>query len=227
MPNGYLPVRELDLLTWSKELSTKLLASPEYYGVTALQANAYDEVQVAFASAYAVAHDPTTRIKANLVAKNNTKKALIDATRPLVAFLQASPVMTDEKRGMLGIPIRDREPTPVPVPSEHPELTVVAVMSRTIRIKLRSTSSEGRGRPAGVAGATVYYAVGESFPQEIEGWMFKGNVSVTTFDLTIPVTVPGGSKVWLAAAWYNAKAQSGPACQPVETAIAGGLAQAA
>ncbi len=227
MPHGdYIPNREGDLLSWSSNLANILLASPNY-GLTAQQVADYCQLQLAFANALAVARNPMTQGRRSVMAKNDRKRALIDTTRKLVAVMQAWPEMTDQKRLALGIPMRDRASTPVHAPSEHPELDVLAVMGRTIKIRLRPPCGQGRGRPAGILGATVFYAVGQGYPQATEAWHFVGNVSATTFNMSIPAKVAGGSRVWLMAAWVNAKLQSGPTCPPVHTHIAEGMVRAA
>jgi hypothetical protein len=144
-----------------------------------------------------------------------------------VKVIQAWPEMTDTKRAQLGITVPDRTSTPVPVPETSPRLEVIAVMGRQIKLKLRPSEGGGRAKPDGVTGANLFYTVGEDYSQDIETWQFKGGQSKTTVTLNIPDSVPGGSKVWLTAQWFNRKAQTGPACPPVETRIAGGLSQAA
>jgi len=226
MPS-YLPTREAELLSWAQDFSGFINAFPANYGLTAEEADAYTVLVTAYAAAYGVATNAATRTRPTIATKNTTKKNLIVATRPLVAKVQIFPGTTDSMRRDLRITVRDTEPTPVPIPETSPRLEVAAVTGRTIKINLRPAEGEGRAKPVGVKGATVYYAVGEDYPQDISAWTFKGNTSLTTLDMTIPESVPGGSKVWLTAAWFNSKSQAGPATPPVETRIAGGLSQAA
>ena len=231
MPS-YLPTREAELLTWAQGFSGFINAGPEAYGLTIEEAAAYTATLTAFADAYATANNAGTRTSANIQAKNTAKTNLIAATRPLVNTIQAYPGTTDQMRADLRITIRDTTNTPVPVPESTPSLSVVAVSGQTIKVNLRAREEDGspserRARPTGVNGAAVYYATGEDYPQDIAGWTFKGNTSKTTFDITIPDSVPAGSKVYLTAQWFNTKSQTGPACPPVETSIARGLSQAA
>lgn len=227
MASNYLPSREADLLSWSADFSALINAAPATYGLTVEEADDYLTVQAAFANAYGVATNAGTRTRPTVEAKNTAKTNLVDATRPLVAKIQIFPGTTDAMRRDLRITVRDTDPTPVPVPDTSPRLEVVAVMGRQINIRLRPAEGDGRAKPDGVKGASVYYATGEDYPEDLEAWKFKGNQTLTTITVTIPDTVPGGTKVWLTAAWFNTKAQSGPATPPVETRIAGGLSQAA
>ncbi len=219
----YLPSREADLLTWTKNLSTKLLASPEYFGLVVQQANDYDEVQSAFASAYTIAQDPGSRIKANIKVKNQKKEALIAATRPLVAILQASPMMTDEKRDLLAIPIRDREPTPVNPPTVAPATTIQKVTGQTVTMTIFDpTSSTKRKKLPDTIGAWVYSFVGEDYPTDPLLWEFHGLASKYTYDVTFH-SAPSGSRVWVCAAWVTLKGETGPVSLPIATNVVGGM----
>jgi hypothetical protein len=46
-------------------------------------------------------------------------------------------------------------------------------------------------------------------------------------DVEFPADAANGATVWLTAFWFNPRAQSGPACQPISTNIPGGLSMAA
>ncbi|MBB6429774.1 hypothetical protein [Algisphaera agarilytica] len=227
MGTNYLPSREAELLSWALNFSNLVEADPPAYGLTEPQTTAFGAQVVDFQQRYNVCQDPGTRTPTKVQEKNDAKKGLIAAARSLVRIVQGYPGTSDSMRRDLDITIRDMDPTPVPVPETSPELTVVVVQGRKITIKLRSAENSGRARPSGVKGATLYYTTGEDYPQDINAWHFKGMQSRTTIEVTIPDTVPGGTKVWLTAQWANTKLQSGPACPPVETRIAGGLSQAA
>ncbi|XAL98785.1 hypothetical protein OT109_14495 [Phycisphaeraceae bacterium D3-23] len=227
MATTFPPSREADLVAWALNWSTLTVADPVAYGLDATQATDFRALYIAYNALYTACNDNGTRTPTKVQEKKTAKKTLVTEARRLIAIVQAFPGTTDAMRRDLDISIRDYEPTPVPVPEVSPSLEVTAVVGRTIKLKLSPSSGEGRAKPTGVMGATLYYAVGEDYPQELSGWIFKGNTTQMKVDATIPAEVPGGSKVWITAAWFNSKAQAGPACAPVETRIAGGLSQAA
>ncbi len=218
----YLPPREVDLLGWSRNLASKLLASPEDYGISPQQATEYDVVQLAYANAYTVANDPSSRIKANIKVKNQKKEALIAATRPLVAFLQAWPGMTNEKRLALEIPIRDRGSTPIGRPTVAPATRVETVMGQTVTLCIFDpTSSRKRAKVKGAIGAWVYSFVGEDYPTDPLLWEFQGTASKYTYEVKFH-NAPSGSRVWLCAAWVTLKGEAGPVSMPIATYVVGG-----
>ena len=225
------PAKEAELLAWSSNFASKIAATPTVYGLTAAQATAYAALHSTFSAAYVLAIEPDTNSRTAIQAKNTAKENLMSApggARELVAIVQAFPGTTDEMRVELGLKVRDVEPTPVPVPRTAPALTIVSTVGRTVKVRLRDIDNpDRRGMPDGVDGASVLSFVGDEAPDDPMEWSLLMNVSRTSFDVEFPLTVPGGSKVWLTAFWFNQRKESGPAAAFQSTNIAGGLAQAA
>jgi hypothetical protein len=230
MPNStdFLPSRESDLVTWSTNFSTLITANPVIYGLDLGQAAAYAALHAAFIAAYQTANDPSTRTPSAIVSKNDAKDALIASARDLAGIAQNFPGITDVLRSDLGITVPDTEPTPILPPSDPPGMDIISAVGRTVRLRLHDFNSPAsRGKPDGVAGAAVFSFVGDTAPVELDDWQFEGNTTRTSVDVEFAPEVPNGSTVWLTAFWFNPRAQSGPAAQPLSTNIPGGLAQAA
>jgi hypothetical protein len=146
----------------------------------------------------------------------------------LVDIVQAFPGTTDEMRGELGLRIPDSGPTPIPAPAVAPDLSILSVMGRTVKMRLRDQENpDRRGKPDGVEGSTVLYFVGETAPADPSSWLFAMNSSKTLFDFEIPATVAAGAKVWLTAFWFNNRKQPSPAATPESMRVSEGLSQAA
>lgn len=226
MSRDYLPSNDAVLLSWSANFSAKITATPTAYGLVAAQATAYAALDTAFASALATATDPSTRTKATIAAKNTAKSPLKASARDLVKIIQAFPSLTNEQRIDLGITVRNN-PSPINPPEDPPVLEVVSALGRILKVKLHSIDSSRRGKPAGVAGASLFSFVGSAPPADISMWTFEGSISKTTFDVEFAPTVAAGAQVWLTAFWYSPRAQSGPACTPISAYIAGGVVASA
>ena len=124
--------------------------------------------------------------------------------------------------------MRDTDPTPVPPPAEMPVIDIVSVVGWTMRLRLHNGDSTRRRKPAGVQGAYVFTYTGETPPTDVNAWKFEGSTSKTETKIIFPTTLAVGTKIWLTAAWVNAKLQTGPATVPISTQINyGGLSQAA
>ncbi len=222
MATTYLPTRESQLLSFSQNMSDKLVADPAGFGLDAADATAYQATQQAFAAAYALLQVPETRTSPNVADKNTKKKALIDHTRSLVKIMQAWPDMTNFKRKELQITVPDVEPSPVPVPKTMPRITILSTLGRTVHFKVNDVDETRRGKPPEVAAAMIYRWIGENPPSDLGQWHFEGATTTAKQTLTVPADTPAGSQLAITALWVNNKMQPGPACQPVILNVAGG-----
>jgi hypothetical protein len=221
MGTSFLPTTDNALLAWSLNFSTLISATPTTYGLSATQATAYATLHSQYSAALATATNPTTRTKANVAAKNTARDALKTDARLLAKIVDGQATVTNQQRIQLGLNVRT-VPTPVPVPSLPPEMDIVSVVGRTVKIRVHNSATTKRARPAGVTGTTIFSYVGATPPNDVTAWTFQGNTSKTVVDIAFGNTLAAGSQVWLCAFWYNGKGQSGPACTPVTTYLAGG-----
>ena len=100
--------------------------------------------------------------------------------------------------------------------------------TRTIRIRLHNETVLRRKKPEGVKGATVFYHVGETAPEQLSAWTFHESTTKTILNVDLPASVEPGSKVWFTSFWFNPRSQSGPDCTPMSTFLQfGGLSMAA
>lgn len=221
------PAKDSELLSWSDNFDTKITATPAAFGLTAGQAAAYNTLHLAYRSAYQTAINPNTNSKANVNAKKSAKQSLLygdGGAWELVNIVQAFPGTTNIMRGELGLRIPDVSPTPIPPPEQPPLLSIMSTSGRTMTIRLRDKENpDRRGKPVGVAGATVLYYVGENTPADPSQWMFLLNESRTQFFADIPPVVPAGAKVWVTAFWFNNRKQSGPVASAESTRVDDGI----
>lgn len=218
--NTYIPTREADLITWSNNFNARINGDPGLYGLTDVQANAYDVLHTAWVAAYQTANENSTRTPSAITTKNDAKEALIDGPggiRQLVAIIQAFPDTTNTQRTDLGITIRNNEPTPVPVPDSIPVIEFTSVNGNRVNIRVHDNEAAGRGKPEGVTGVYVYSYVGEDSPTQINDWKFEGSSGKTELAIEFPASVQPSTKVWVCAAWVNGKFQTGEATPAVFT----------
>jgi len=225
---SYIPSREAELLGWSTNFDSKINADPTIYGLTIEQAGEYNTLHNAYRTAYQVAIEPDTRTQSTIIAKNDAKKALIQKARELAQIVQKYPGTTNVMRSDLGITVPDDEPTPVPVPEDPPAVEIKSRYGKTATLRMHDVNnSTKRGKPPYVTGASVFSFVGEEAPDDLGQWKFEGNTGKTEVEVTFPPMVPGGSKVWFTAFWFNSRKESGPASAPVSARLGDGLSQAA
>jgi len=222
VPNGFLSLSDAGLLAWTVNFNTLINADPTAYGLTVEQAAEYATLSDAYASAYQTAVDPGTRTRGKVQAKNTAKAALKDRARLLAKVIEGQVGVTDEQKIDLGLNVR-KAPAPIPPPETAPDIDIVSVSGRRVKIRLHNADNTKRAKPAGVAGASVFSFVGEAPPSDTAAWKFEGNTTRTVVDVDIDPSAQPGAKVWFTAFWFNPRAQSGPAANPVATNVQFGV----
>lgn len=216
----YLPRRDADYKTWTDTFLAVLTASPSAYPITTAQLDRLAELTGSFNAAFQRARAKETRGGSAVFAKDTARSLLTAEIRTLVRIIQASPTVSDQMRYDLGITVPKPEPTPVPDPTERPRVDIESVIERTVNALIHSATT--RGKEAGTQCAWVYSFVGDDYPSDPTHWQFQGATTRARHSVTFPSSVPAGAKVWICAAWVNAKGVSGPISAPVPINLQGG-----
>jgi hypothetical protein len=231
MAADFIPANDAELLTFSAAFSEKITLAPTSYGLVAGNATTLASLQSAYASSLAAAVDPETRGGSTVFAKAQARVNLVAYIRLLARAIQGTISVTNQQRYELGLTVRKVEPTPIPAPAFAPTVDVRSVTGTTVRIRLHDAQNPTRrGKPYGVAGASVFSYVGTggaSAPAELTAWKFEGNCTRTVVDVVFPAETTPGAKIWICAFWFNPRTQQGPTSEPVSTRVQGGLASAA
>jgi hypothetical protein len=220
--HGFLPRTDGALLAWSLSFSQKISQSPELFGLTPQQSQAYEQLHLAFAQALELCA-PSIRNKVAVVRKNDARSALRTNAKLLSLLIHGQPDVTDAQKISLGLNVR-KAPTATPPPASAPGLDVVAVRFNTVTVRLYQAGTDTglRGRPRGTSGAMIFRFTGEEPPTDAGDWRFHALCSATITDITFdPDTVPG-SRVWFSACWFNSRKQIGPMSAPIGTTLQGG-----
>lgn len=213
---------DAELYTGSQNFSTKISATPALYGLDAAQAAAYAAKNAVYEDTYVIAINPDTRTKSAVAAKNAAKKALKAMAADLAKVIDGTPTVTDAQKIDLGLNVR-KAPSPVPVPTVRPGVDLVSSVNRTVTIHIHdSASSAKRGKPAGATAAWVYSFVGASYPSDPTLWDFQGATTKAKHEIVFANDLPGGTQVWVCAAWINGKQEAGPTSVPITTNLQGG-----
>jgi hypothetical protein len=222
-----VPTRDSALATFAPNFATILSGSPTTYNVTAAQCTTLTTASTNFVTAYNACRAEGMRSKSLTAAKEAAKAALLlPLLRPMYAQVAALTSVTDAQKIALGITVR-RHPAPQPAPSTAPAVNVVFVRGRTVRLRLRdAASTTRRGKPVGVASATILSYVGTTPPADLAGWRFEANVTHTLVDVSFAAATAPGAQVWFTVFWSNRKDQPGPACDPVGTYLQPGSVSA-
>ena len=220
-----VPTQINELVEYSTNFDTRANASPQTFNLTTQQTDSYSAVHLPFIvaeQALADARASGTRSASLTAARDAAKRDLLKVARELYAFVAASTNVTDADKILLGVRVTDRTPSPVPVPISAPGVDVVAAAGTTVVVRIHGGASGRRGKPAGCVAAWVYSFVGPQYPSDPAAWDFNGATTGGTFAIEFPDSVPGGSQVWVCAAWINPRQEAGPTSTPVTTRVQGG-----
>lgn len=224
---NWFPTRQQELLPFAENIATKITAAPGDYGVLAADASSLSALTASYDSALTAAITPETSTEITVAAKDIAKANLIAGLRRVYKKFEAA-LLPMDKRLELGLPITDVEPTPVPTPGTKPVLTLLGTDNRAVRVRVADQlTPTRRGKPHGVAGCEIFSFQGETPPGDINAWRFEGQATRSEFIVTFGASAAAGSKVWVAARWYNAKGGAGPVCDAVSSFVGGGIAAVA
>lgn len=215
MPRDFLPRRDAELLSWAGNFADAILTDPAAYGLTIVQAAAFQARREAFGAAYELATVPATRTRSTVNAKDEARARLEVEARTLAGIVRAQSTVSNEQRVNLGVSPRQPRRGRIPPPANRPALHVSDVRGRRISLRLSDPTALRRGRPQGVAGAVIFLHVADAPPQSLAEWGFATQTTRTACTVAVGPDVPPGSKVWFSARWFNPRAELGPPAEPV------------
>ena len=219
---SYMPDKQGAQVAWSLNFSTVINSAPTVFGLTEQQAQGFASVNTSLQASYLNGTNPSTKTKVTVAAKDTALRNMKIAARDLVSIIQGQPFVSPAQKEQLGITNRKTTTSTIPAPTQKPFIKIVKIDGRTVTVELRQNTSK-RGKPAKVAGATVFTATGTAAPEGNEAWSFATNTTKTTFDIPFGPSSTGDT-VWITAFWNNAKDQSGPAASAVSVNLpAGGV----
>ena len=150
MPS-YIPLKDSLCKDWLSNFASRITASPSTYGLTAGEATTIQNAYNAFASAYTIAIDPSTRTKSTVADKDAMKAAALAIVRPYAQLVRRNAGVDNQSKLDLGLTIVDTTKTPIPAPQTSPILSVIAAtpLQFTLRYVDQNTPTK-RAKPTGV-----------------------------------------------------------------------------
>ncbi len=227
MPD-FIPRRDADLLSWSRNLSARISEDPGSFFLSPQQAADYAALHEAYAAAYTRAQNPDTAAPTSYVAKDDARDDLKRKARQLAGLIRSHPDCTDQQRISVCLRrARQGNGARIPRPNTAPELVILSVTGRSVKVRLHDRASYSRkGKPPGVGHAMLFSFVGEQTPANLSGWNLARRTTLTRCTVEFPPQLPPGTEVWLTAQWENNKCQPGPACAPVYAHLGFGISAA-
>lgn len=229
MGSTWYPTKEADFLAFAQSWSTHATATPTAYNWVAADATALAALIATLVSATTAANDPATRTSVTVAAKDVARAAALAELKALKKKLEgAQPPIAANKREELGLPPKDATPTPVPPPSTRPLVAILATTGLNVSLRLTDENTPTRrSHPVGVSGAEVFSFTGATAPADLRSWTFEGLATRSDMVVAFPPAAAAGTKIFIAARWYNNKGDTGPVSATASSYVGGGLAEAA
>jgi hypothetical protein len=206
-----------------------LITSDQYaqLGLTQPQATGFGALASSLETKYQASERPETRTPVSIEARNVALKLMKQNAVFLAKIITANPAVNNDQLLALGLmPRRSRGTTPAM--TVRPGVAMESVIGRTVTIKVFDAANPmKRGKLKGAAAAWVYSFIGAEYPADPSLWEFQGSTSTSKFEMTFDSSVPGGTQLWIAAAWVNARQDVGPVSMPITTYLQGGGASTA
>lgn len=216
---------ESTLYSSSQNFADRISAGREELGLSEQVVERYLEVNAAYRAAYMKTAMADTKSKSDVSRKNAVKKELCQVAAGIAKVVNGNPDVSDAQRILLGLVIRTQGSRIGP-PDVRPAVQVMSVMARTVKIRIYDPVLNRRGKPPGVAWASVLTHVGSDFPADINEWKSAGHTTRNTMDILFPPSIGFGTQVWICARWMNRRTEAGPNSNPITTHVQGGLSMA-
>jgi len=172
------------------------------------------ELQAEWIRTFSLSADPSTKTKVVTLEKTESRKALTEYLRFLVAkHITGNDKVTNGDRESLGLTVKDKKPTPVPKPVDVPFMEIDFKIRGQHNGALWTNTFIGekkrkQKRPKGVAFAVVRWGILPNEPRNIEDLPSLILTSDSKFTINFSKENKGKT-VYYAACWSNAKGQMG------------------
>jgi hypothetical protein len=206
----YIPRSDGKFLAWVKNLFAYVLMNAMRWNITPSSWSHIDPPMItAYEDALKKTEDPN-RGKADTQVKNQTRDALKKETRKYVkGYLEYNPLVTDDDRVHMGLPIHDTKPTPVSDPETTPDATVETPSPGVVEFHIVDSKSGKKAKPAGVHGCEIRWIVADTVPED---WDQLINSSFST-RTPVRISFKGpdrGKTLYFALRWENTRGVKGP-----------------
>jgi hypothetical protein len=202
----YLPRKDSELVVWSKNFLTLILANADAWSIPQTETRVLQTAVTNFQTLQSQADSPAKN-KAIVKQKNDAKKILKEKIRELVNYRLKNPVITDAQRILLGLHVRDTHPSPVPIPATTPEFNIEVIGVRQLSVSFRDSGSATKAKPYGVNGAVILFAVLD-FPPTIKD-LTQSVLATRTPHKFVFDDSERGKTVYFAICWQNEKGERG------------------
>jgi hypothetical protein len=201
---------------WQRNLMKKMVAGATAWLIPAATVTALQALQTAWTTAYAVAKSPDTRTSVAVGVKQRARKAYEAALRSLIrSYLTYNPLVSDDDRISLDIPVHKTTRTPIPPPTDAVALELRQLLGHRVEVNFSVVSLDPaekehrEAKPYGVRGAEIRWMISDTPIVDTE------DLTHSSFDTRTPFILEfegdeRGNILYVCARWENTTGQKGP-----------------
>ncbi|MBI4723051.1 MAG: hypothetical protein HY769_08705 [Candidatus Stahlbacteria bacterium] len=216
----YIPARDAEFEEWFKIFKTHL---PVIGGIVGLPAAIITKVTTEYAT-WKTGYDAYLLLLNQMIGatatKNNRRGTSESAIRDAVNLLQPNPAVTDDNRGLLGITIRDTEPSPIGAPTDTSGISIDFAdrLRHTVHWGPNPMNERENGKPIGVYSAEIRMKV-DTMPTGPEDMEF---VAIDTRSPYVAnMQDMAGKIVYWRVRYLNNKGEPGPWSEVISAEVTG------
>ena len=170
-------------------------------------------------AAFAAWEDSVERTKAKVLTLRTAENIFIPLYRKLYAIIKGHPAVTDTYLAEMMFPVLQNTRTPAPVPESYPVPEVSHPAPDVVAIGYRDSVTKKAGKPGGVHGVEVIWALLDVAPLSDEWDKLTHSSFDTASPFTLSFTASGGKNLYFALRWENTRGEKGPWCSIQHTII--------
>jgi hypothetical protein len=225
MKTRYIHGPDAAFHSWQCNLMKKVVAGATAWYIPPEPVTALQALQAQWEAAYAVANNLDTRTSIAVGAKQKARKVYEAALRKLVRpYLAYNPLVSDEDRESLDIPVHKTTRTPIPPPTELVQLLVRQLEGNRVEVVFfpvtQDTTAKERheAKPYGVRGVELRWAILPALPTSHDELVHSAFCSRSPyiFQFDLP---EAGKTLYVCARWENTTGQKGPWCKVTSAVI--------
>jgi hypothetical protein len=217
MPD-YIPRKKKDLFDWSSNVVMPYMRT-NHGNWNTPSLDPLETKFLTYKNAYLVADNPETRTPAAVHLSISAQTDFVKDLRKFIkSYITYNPLVTEEDRINMELPLHKQHRTPVPVPLSYPAFKTDLSVIRFVTIHFHNIDGKPKSRPLGSRGAEIRWAVLDSPPSSVDD---LGNVSFATrTPHSLEFTEQLRNKmVYICLRWETRKGDKGPWSEIVKSVI--------
>jgi hypothetical protein len=220
MSNDYLPPKDKSFLQWVVNFM-KILQ--QYMARLGFPTDRFQKLSVErddFVQKLATAEEPLTRTPVSVEAKNRSRKTLeADLRESIKSYLTYNPLVTDEDRKALGLPIHKTTRTHAPIADTHPDFDIGTGTLRQLNVHFYDQGQRtSKAKPAGQHAVNIKWAILSAPPTSLHELTNSAMDTRTPFTLHFDEN-ERGKTVYFCLCWVNTREEEGPWSEIVSAII--------